>query len=271
MFLRAVMILAFVQPAPEAEPWYRHYEQGVALVQQGRGAEARRALEAALEARGEEGLRVHTQGPQVVDYLPHLYLAIACHLQGDPEAARRHLQKAERGGTAERSEVGRSLLQAYRLLLETPAEAPDEAARFKVYPKRPGVLPEKDVEAIAAVVAARCRVPASRPRQGAPWYFHYELGLELARRGDPQRALDALVEAVNRRGEPQHGARLYGVWFLDYLPYFHIARAHALLGNWECAADALALSERKTEVSARDAEYADLRELAREIGLHTKR
>jgi len=52
--------------------------------------------------------------------------------------------------------------------------------------------------------------------------------------------------------------------------YFHIARAHALLGNWECAADALALSERKTEVSAKDAEYAELKELAREIGLHTR-
>jgi len=60
------------------------------------------------------------------------------------------------------------------------------------------------------------------------------------------------------------------VWFLDYLPYFHIARAHALLGNWECAADALALSQRKTEVSAKDAEYAELKELAREIGLHTR-
>jgi hypothetical protein len=148
-----------------------------------------------------------------------------------------------------------------------PAPASDKPERFKVYPKRPGVLPEKDAEAIAAVVAARCRLPGPRPRR-APWYFHYELGLELARRGDPQRALDALVEAVNRRGEPQHDARLYGLWFLDYLPYFHIARAHALLGNWDCAADALALSERKAELSAKDAEYAELKELAREIGLH---
>jgi hypothetical protein len=145
----------------------------------------------------------------------------------------------------------------------------DEPPRFTVYPKRPGTLSDKEVDAIAAQVAARCKLPGPRPRQ-APWYFHYELGLELAHRGDPQRALDAFVEAVNRRGEPQHGARLYGLWFLDYVPYFHIARAHALLGNWDCAADALALSQRKTEVSAKDAEYAELKELAREIGLHTR-
>lgn len=265
-----LVLLLLAVPADPAVPWYRPYERGVALVQQGRGAEARRALEQALAARSEEGLRVPTQGSQSVDYLPHLYLAIAAHLEGNLEAARDQLRRAERSGVAERSEVGRPLLQAYRLLLEAPADAGSETGRFNVYPQRPGVLPEKDVEAIAAEVAARCRLPGARPRQ-APWYFHYEMGLELARRGDAQRALDALVEAVNRRADPQHGARLYGVWFLDYLPYFHIARAHALLGNWECASDALALSEKKAELSAKDAEYAELKELAKEIGLHTKR
>jgi hypothetical protein len=161
------------------------------------------------------------------------------------------------------------LMPVLALAAALQAAPADEPARFKDYPRREGTLPQRDVDALAAEVAARCKLAGPQPRQ-APWYFHYELGLELARRGDPQRALDAFVEAVNRRGDPQHGARLYGLWFLDYVPYFHIARAHALLGNWDCAASALAISRRKAEVSARDAEYAELKELAREIGLHTR-
>ena len=91
--------------------------------------------------------------------------------------------------------------------------------------------------------------------QDAPWYFHYELGRDLYRRGDPQRALDALIEAATLRADPGHGARIYGMWFMDYLPYLEIARAHARLGNWDCAQNALEYSRQAKEVSERDKEF----------------
>jgi tetratricopeptide (TPR) repeat protein len=246
-------------------PWYELYGRAVELVQQGDGAAAAPLLEKALAARPDEGIHVPAEGGHYVDYLPHVYLAIAFHLQGRAPAARAELASAEQSGVASRSDVGRPLLEAYKILLEaTPTEAA-APARYKVYPRKAPVLSEADYRRVQTEVLSRCRLKPDAEPPSAPWYFHYELGLELARRGDSQRALDAFVEAANRRPEPQHTARLYGMWFTDYLPYFHIARAHSALGNWECAADALQVSEKMKEISPKDPEFQELRELAREV------
>ena len=92
----AVVALAAAAPptAAEAPTWHKKYEQGVALVQDGKGADARAVLEEALRLRPAEALRVPTDGLRYVDYLPHVYLAAACHLAGDASSARRHLAEA---------------------------------------------------------------------------------------------------------------------------------------------------------------------------------
>jgi hypothetical protein len=130
------------------------------------------------------------------------------------------------------------------------------------------VLSDEEVARIESGIRDRCGIPSDVDPSGAPWYFFYEMALTLAERGDPQRALDALEAATNRRPDARHGARMYGMWFIDYLPYFQIARAHAALGNWECAFDALQLSESMGEVSPADDEYPDLEELRRRIEAH---
>ena len=256
----------------DSGPWHEHYERGVALIQQGQGAEGRRELERSLELRPEAGLRVRTYGVHYVDYLPHLYLAVACHMSGDTASARRHLEAAERTGVAEQSEMGRELLSGYRFLLEDvpPGSWPtsrDERApeppRYKAFERKPTVLSENEFEQLREDVLNRCRLPADTEAAKQPWFYHYELGLSLARRGDSQRALDSFIEAVERRPDPQHAARIYGMWFLKYVPYWNIARSHARLGNRECALDALALSRRLGEVPERDEEMTELRALLR--------
>jgi len=144
-------------------------------------------------------------------------------------------------------------------------EAEPEARSFKKYPHKPPVLSEADYEQIRSGVLNRCQLKAETSSSGAPWYFHYELGKELVKRGDPQRALDAFIDAVNDRTLPHRGARLYGLWFTDYLPYFEIARAHRALGNWDCAANALTFSRRLEEVSPKDPEYDEFRRLMKEV------
>jgi hypothetical protein len=61
------------------------------------------------------------------------------------------------------------------------------------------------------------------------------------------------------------------MWFMDYLPYLEIARAHARLGNWDCAKSALAFSRQANEVSAHDKEFAEFRSLALETESHLKK
>ena len=161
-------------------------------------------------------------------------------------------------------------MSAYQLLLggggDEPASPPAPATAektegkpgFKNYPRRTPTLSDEEHKRLQQQVLARCRIPSSGSKSW-PWYYYYELGSELSRQGDHQRALDALIEAVNRRPDPQHYARIYGMWFVDYVPYLQIARAHARLGNRDCAADALTLSERLGEST--EAERKELREL----------
>jgi hypothetical protein len=267
----------FAAAAPQSLAWLEPYRTGVRLVEQGQGAEARKVLDRALGLRREGGLRVPVGGVDYVDYLPHLYLAIACQMSGDADAGRAYLVAAEQEGLATKSEAGRPLLEAQRVLLR--ADPPSSAApvrsgtvpRYRDFERKPPVLSDSDVESLRAEVLARCQLkPETRPQE-APWYFHYELGRSLHRRGDPQRALDALIEAATRRPEPGHGARIYGMWFMDYLPYLEIARAHAQLGNWDCAQSALEFSRQAKEVSESDKEFTEFRRLALETETNLKK
>jgi hypothetical protein len=136
---------------------------------------------------------------------------------------------------------------------------------YKVFKRKPTVLSDEELNRLRAVVLSRCGLaPATRPAE-SPWYVHYELGLELERRKDPQRALDAFLEAAARKARPARQSRMYGMWFRDYQPYFEIAKAHVALGNWHCAADALATSERSGEIGASDRGYLELQELKAEV------
>ena len=262
--------MASGEPAADPLPWSSDYEQGVVLVRQGKGAEATRRLEAALRVRPEEGLRVPVDGVRYVDYLPHLYLAVASHMAGEVERAREELEKAALLGTAARSEEGAALLTAYTRLLLAPApaeekrgaaETPAGAAGFARYPPREPVLSEEEAATVQRDVFARCGLSPYGKALNAPWYVHYELGRALSDRGDYQRAVAAFIEAARRRPKSGRFVRTYGVWLVDYLPYLHIARSHAHLGNWPCVSDALAVSKQMGEITDLAREMAELRRL----------
>lgn len=222
--------------------WYDHYERGVRLIEKGQGAEARAELQAALAARPKEGLQVAARPQQYIDYLPHLYLAIAHQMSGDVEAARKELTLAEDGGMAKRSEVGRPLLVAYQLLLRGAGPS------YAVYKEAPPVLSEADFSMLRNDVMTHCNLPQETKLADLPWYARYELALELERKGDYPRALRQLIDAVAVRPNPQRRARTYGMWLVDYYPYFHIAREHMRLENWECARNAMEISQRLGEI-----------------------
>jgi glucose/arabinose dehydrogenase len=112
-----IILAILLATAGAQSTWYDHYEKGVRLIGDGKGAEARAELEAAVALRGSDGLQVATRQQQYIDYLPHLYLAIASQMSGDVAAARKELARAEDSGVAAKSEVGRPLLVAYQLLL----------------------------------------------------------------------------------------------------------------------------------------------------------
>ena len=269
MKLRLVFVVAVMLPlvAAARSPWHIPYDAALSAIDDGRPGEAQQLLEEAIALRPDPGLRLHTYGMRYVDYLPYLHLAVAAQMMGDWTSGQEYLATSDRYGVAARSTAGRELLEAYRVLLrqpERPREMPpaeDRSAGYAQYQRQPEVLSDAEFETMARQLAIRCGVSDERRWDSAPWYYHYELGLALAGRGDPQRALDALIAAADHRPDPQHGARMYGMWFTDYLPYFQIARAHAALGNWRCVLEALEASESSGEISERDAEFAAFRQL----------
>ena len=251
--------------------WHEHYVQGIDNILAGEARQAQADLQQALALQPEPRLQVPTYGPNYVDYLPHLYLAIAAQMVGDTATARMHLKNAEKAGIAAQSEAGRSLLEASQILLQVPlvTPAPDSPPRktpgYTVFERQPAVLSDEDYTQVESEVFDRCQLDENTPLRQAPWYLHYEMGLELAHRGDPQRALDAFIEATERKQESKRKARIYGMWFKDYLPYYQIARTHSMLGNWECAADALEVSRSMGEVKAGDKQYGEFEKLGQQV------
>lgn len=237
--------------------WFDHYERGVRLIEQGQAAAARPELEAALALRGKEGLQLPARPQQYLDYVPHLYLAIANQMTGDLDVARRELAAAETSGVATKSEVGRPLLVAYQLLLR------GNAAGYATYPHKAPTLSDDEFNLLRNDVLTKCNLPPDTKLSNAPWYANYELGLELERKGDYSRALTHFIDAVARRPNPQKQARMYGMWLIDYYPYFHIARSHVRLENWQCAKNALEISQKLAEIPSGAAETTELLSLQR--------
>ena len=264
------LILAVLLAAGSAQgTWYEHYEKGVRLIGDGHGAEARAELEAAIAQRGAEGLQIATGQQQYIDYLPHLYLAIAAQMSGDVATARKELARAEDSGVAAKSEVGRPLLVAYQLLLRGDGTASRPAyANFK--PATP-ILSDQEFSVLRNDVLTKCDVSTDTKLADAPWYVRYELGVELERKGDYPRALNEFVDAVANRPNPQRRARTYGMWLIDYYPYFHIARSHVRLQNWQCAKNALDISQRLGEIPQGAPELSEYLTLQQETARHLER
>lgn len=257
--MRAALAVLLLTVAPAfAGNWYESYGKGVRLIASGDAVAARAALEEALKARPEEGLQLPAGPHQYLDYLPHLYLAIANQMTGDMDRARKELERAETSGIAAKSEVGRPLLVAYQLLLrgDTPG--------YAKFDRKKTLLSDAEFQMLRNDVLSQCDLPLDTPLKNAPWYANYELGLQLERKGDYTRALTHFIDAVADRPNPQRQARMYGMWLIDYYPYFHIARSHVRLENWECAKNALDISQRLSEVPGSTPEMTELLTLQRE-------
>jgi hypothetical protein len=147
-------------------------------------------------------------------------------------------------------------------LAKAQSEASEEQAReveidldtLRAPIRQAGRLSESEVRELSRMMLLRCGLSEDAEIRKAPWYFHYELGLELAAKDDPQKAVDFLLAAVERRPVPKRFARMYGMWFTHYQPYLEIAANHAALGNWSCAYSALELSRETGEMATADAD-----------------
>ena len=108
----------------------------------------------------------------------------------------------------------------------------------------------------------------TRSQQYIDYLPHLYLAIADQNTGDLAKAraqlgVAALSEAGGRRPN-QKQARMYGMWLIDYYPYFHIARSHVRLQNWDCAKNALEISSRLGEIPNGTPEMAEYLSMQRE-------
>jgi len=105
-----------------------------------------------------------------------------------------------------------------------------------------------EIEALSRKVEIQCGLREGGNRHLYPWYFHYSLARELLDHEDFRHAREALSQSLAKRARPSETARMYGMWFIPYRPYFELGLANYRLGDYRCAATAFRLSRRLGEL-----------------------
>lgn len=228
-------------------------------------------LEASLEL--EKAIRL-SPTPTVSDpeYLPYIQLAVASFKANRFSSARQALIQSQVHGLAMKSETGIKLINKYAADIMTAPPSNDSdllpqmsVASYEDIGQGEYIISDENAELIRSAVLQRCAVSAKLDENKLPWYFHYEYGVDLMEAGDPQRALETLVLGANIREESKRNKRMYGMWFIDYLPYYQIALAHSKLGNWESAYDAIKTSVNFGEFQPGDSNYEEFSRLDEQI------
>jgi tetratricopeptide (TPR) repeat protein len=136
------------------------------------------------------------------------------------------------------------------------AEAPD------------GMITDAELRIIRERVLNRCELSSKLADNKLPWYFHYENGVELLNKGSTEQAIEPLQMTANLRTEAQRGTRMYGMLFVNYLPYFQMSLAYSELGQWDKAWEALQMSEQQLEFVPHDTDYYKFASLKSLINEH---
>ena len=212
---------------------------------------------------------------ELAEYIPYLYLAASRYEAGYTREARDALIQSQVYGVASETEAGKDLLDRYAAqimsapldqteLVMTPQSSPVSIA------ERSYSISDNEAKIIRSQVLKRCALSSKVSTNKLPWYFHYEYGKDLLEAGDSERAIDAFTLGANISEDPGRDKRMYGMWYVDYIPYYQIALAHSQLGDWESARHAIQTSENYGEFSPTDPDYESFTSLEQLIEKNLK-
>jgi len=239
--LFAFCLVALPGPSAASPTVNTVYERGVERFHAGDYDAAATAFERAISLDPEPD--------GATAYMPYLYLSASQFQLGNSCSAHLAFRESEAIGEAAGVPYGRVLIDHYR----TTANAGEGLAAPVAAPGGGGAT--ERLRLSQARVLQRCRYLTLLEGNAYPWYFHYLLGLELDSAGDAHEALDSMLMGANLRQNPERGKRVYGMHFVDYLPYFQIARLHARLEDWPRAREALKLSRELGEFTPEDPDF----------------
>lgn len=292
--ITCLMLISSSAAIAQDRDWQQDYVTALSQFEQGNYEAAALALEDSISGNPQP----ETGG---LDYLPYIYLAISRFELGQISAARDALVMSHVKAKAPTTEKGLVLINRYgKQIMQAPLNAPvlaesseiQQAPDSKSLPQaeplpqaKPVIqaepeplaeevqlvsLSDREVETIRQQTVERCEFCAEDTDIKMPWYFHYNLGVDLMAAGDVERALESFKKSVSMRSESRRESRTYGMWYIDYLPYYQIALAYSKLGNWKNAQTAIQVSNRVGEFSPLDQDYEQFTALQSLIANNTQ-
>jgi hypothetical protein len=147
-----------------------------------------------------------------------------------------------------------------------PVPAADHQA---IAPAETNGLSAAEIEKVRSQVLKRCGLSSKIRQNKLPWYFHYEFGVELMNQGAASLALEPLQLTANLRPESARSTRMYGMWYVNYLPYYQLSQAYAQTSDWDSAWAAISMSELYSELAVGDSGYEEFTSLKSRI--HSQR
>jgi tetratricopeptide (TPR) repeat protein len=279
------LLLPFTLSAAEPEsttPFQVEYTAGKYYFEQG---QLRAASDSFLEAIKLSPSPTADAG----EYIPYIYLSAAQYEMGNTTEARDALVKSQVYGVASKTETGKLLLGRYAAdIMSAPLDSNQYVSSRSQKPAQTHdpeikshevkaetvteefVFLESEDNPIPEKVLRRCAKYQKQSANDVPWHFHYKCGVDLMKAGQPESAVNSFLMGANTHENSARSKRMYGMWFIDYLPYYQIALAHSKLGDWESARNAIEVSVSYGEFSPADPDYGSFTELNQLINTHLK-
>jgi len=157
--------------------------------------------------------------------------------------------------TSHRSSFFLKVLVLSLVILGAAGPVCAEHATVIIPAQHPAELSKLELAAIRERVLQRCGLSSKLSENRLPWYFHYEFGVELINQGAASQAIEPLHMTANLKSESRRNARMYGMWFVNYLPYYQMSLAWSELQKWDQAWDAIRISEEMQEFSPGNTQY----------------
>lgn len=205
------------------------------------------------------------QAQATADYLPYFQLAV-CYLElGQIDTARAFYQLEQRRGLIYKVKDIRARVESLEKQLsqigslETSSQEPGKDAY------KPSSEPIPTPPKYAGSPMKDCEVEPAKDPYDLPWYFHYALAKELLTREQPLPALKSLVLALAKNPTPHPKSRTYGMWFLEYRPYYYMTHAFLNLKRKDCALQAAKQSLHYQEVPPGDPDQKQWIKLLHEL------
>jgi len=259
MVILGVLLTSFAYAAEDKATfsYQEEYLAGIEYFEQGQFRAASDSFREAIRL-----LPSPRVGPD--EYIPYIYLSATQFEIGNTLEARDALIQSQVHGSASKTEAGQLLLGRYAAdIMSAPLSSPklvtvsvDDSVDKNVEPE---LVSQSSGESIPAKILKRCTKAAKM--EELPWYFHYKCGVDLMKAGDAQRAVESFSMGANVREDSARSKRMYGMWYIDYLPYYQIALAQSQLGDWKSARAAIIRSTKFGEFSPVDPDYSSFLEL----------